>query len=116
MTNHPLARARRGEPLTDTQLLMTITICIFVCMYLLAMAIWGGGFLRVQQLFDMLNNNAALIVVACSLTVVMIGGGIDISVGGVTALVVMSCVTHKGTRRRFWRWVSAWLSVLRRAF
>lgn len=94
MTNHPLARARRGEPLTDTQLLMTITICIFVCMYLLAMAIWGGGFLRVQQLFDMLNNNAALIVVACSLTVVMIGGGIDISVGGVTALVVMSCVTH----------------------
>ena len=28
---------RRREPITDTQLLMTITICIFVGMYVLAM-------------------------------------------------------------------------------
>ena len=40
----------------------------------------------------MLNNNAALIIVACSLTIVMICGGIDISVGGVISLVVMACV------------------------
>ena len=85
---------KRREPLTDTQLLLTITICIFFTMYFAAMAIWGGGFLRWQQVFDMLNNNAALIIVACGLTVVMIGGGIDISVGGVTALVVMSCIVH----------------------
>lgn len=85
---------RRTEPLTDTQLLLTITICIFFAMYVAAMAIWGGGFLRWQQLFDMLNNNASLIIVACGLTIVMIGGGIDISVGGVTALVVMSCIIH----------------------
>ncbi len=85
---------KRREPLTDTQLLLTITIGIFFTMYFAAMAIWGGGFLRWQQVFDMLNNNAALIIVACGLTVVMIGGGIDISVGGVTALVVMSCIVH----------------------
>ncbi|MBO5502718.1 MAG: sugar ABC transporter permease YjfF, partial [Clostridia bacterium] len=77
-----------------TQLLLTITICIFVAMYALAMIFLGGGFLRFQQVFDMLNNNAALIIVACGLTIVMIGGGIDISVGGVTALVVMSCIVH----------------------
>ncbi|MDD3920665.1 MAG: sugar ABC transporter permease YjfF, partial [Eubacteriales bacterium] len=57
-------KKKRREPLTDTQLLMTITICIFVGMYLLAMLIWGGGFLRPQQLFDMLNNNAALIIIS----------------------------------------------------
>ena len=85
---------KRREPLTDTQLLLTITICIFFAMYGLAMLVWGGGFLRFQQVFDMLNNNAALIIVACGLTIVMIGGGIDISVGGVTALVVMSCIVH----------------------
>ena len=85
---------RRREPLTDTQLLLTITICIFVAMYLMAMAIWGGGFLRWQKIFDLLNDNASLIIVTCSLTIVMIGGGIDISVGGVTSLVVMSCVVH----------------------
>ena len=87
-------KVRRREPLTDTQLLLSITVCIFFGMYFLAMAVWGGAFLRWQQVFDMLNNNASLIIVACSLTIVMIGGGIDISVGGVTALVVMSCVVH----------------------
>ncbi len=82
------------EPLTDTQLLMTITICIFVGMYLLAMLFLGGGFLHAQQIFDMLNDNASLIIVTFGLTIVMIGGGIDISVGAVTSLVVMSCVLY----------------------
>ncbi len=85
---------RNREPVTDTQLLMTITICIFVVMYILAMVIWGGGFLRAQQLFDMFNNNAYLIIISCGLTIVMIAGGIDISVGGITALVVIVCVVN----------------------
>ncbi|MBO6162398.1 MAG: sugar ABC transporter permease YjfF [Eubacterium sp.] len=82
------------EPFNDTQLLMTITISIFVLMYLLAMIFLGGGFLHVQQIFDLLNDNTSLIIVACGLTIVMIGGGIDISVGAVTSLVVMSCVLY----------------------
>jgi simple sugar transport system permease protein len=85
------------EPITDVKLLLTVTICIFFVMYISAMIIWGGGFLRPQQLFDMLNNNAALIITACGLTIVMIAGGIDISVGGITALVVMSCVVNMDT-------------------
>ena len=85
---------KRREPLTDTILLTTISIFIFFAMYFAAMAIWGGGFLRWQRVFDILNDNAALIIIACGLTIVMIGGGIDISVGGVIALVVMSCIVH----------------------
>ncbi|MCR5031613.1 MAG: sugar ABC transporter permease YjfF [Lachnospiraceae bacterium] len=85
---------KRKEPLTDTQLLMTITIGIFLVMYLLAMIFLQGGFLHTQQIFDMLNDNASLIIVSCGLTIVMIGGGIDISVGAVTSLVVMSCVLY----------------------
>ncbi len=85
---------KRKEPLNDTQLLMTITIVIFFVMYILAMILFGGGFLHVQQVFDMLNDNASLIIVTCGLTIVMIGGGIDISVGAVTSLVVMSCVLY----------------------
>lgn len=86
--------SKRREPLTDTQLLLTITIGIFVGMYILAMAVWGGGFVRPQQLFDIFNNNAYLIIISCGLTIVMVAGGIDISVGGITALVVMVCVVH----------------------
>ena len=84
----------KREPLSDTQLLMSITIGIFFVMYYLAMIILQGGFLHPQQVFDMLNDNASLIIVSCGLTVVMIGAGIDISVGAVTSLVVMSCVLY----------------------
>lgn len=80
------------QPLSNTTLLMTITICIFFAMYLLAMLIWGGGFLNPQQFLDLFNNNAYLIVISCGLTIVMITGGIDISVGGSVALITMASV------------------------
>ena len=32
------------QPLSNTTLLLTITICTFVIMYLFAMIVWGGGF------------------------------------------------------------------------
>ncbi|MCR5766851.1 MAG: sugar ABC transporter permease YjfF, partial [Treponema sp.] len=80
------------QPLSNTTLLLTITICTFVGMYLLAMLIWGGGFLNPQQFLDLFNNNAYLIVTACGLTIVMITGGIDISVGGSVALITMASV------------------------
>ena len=85
------ARIRQREPLTDAQMLMFISIGIFAAMYLAAMLTLKGGFLKPQQIFDLLNDNAALIIIACSLTIVMIGGGINISVGGVIGLTVMSC-------------------------
>ena len=86
----------RREPLSDTMLLLMITIIVFAIMYGTAMilakvGVFGVGFLRWQRVFDMLNDNAALIIVSCGLTIVMIGGGIDISVGGVMALVAMAC-------------------------
>ncbi len=80
------------QPLSNTALLLTITICTFVGMYVLAMIIWGGGFLNPQQFLDLFNNNAYLIVSACALTIVMITGGIDISVGGSIALITMASV------------------------
>jgi ribose/xylose/arabinose/galactoside ABC-type transport system permease subunit len=85
---------RRREPISNTNLLLTITICIFIGMYILAMLVWGGGFLNPQQFLDIFNNNAFLIVLSCGLTIVMIAGGIDISVGGITALVTMACVVY----------------------
>ena len=87
--NERLASSVQREPMTDSKLLLTITICIFVCMYVLAMLIWGGGFKKPQMLFDILNDNAYLVIISCALTIVMIAGSIDISVAGVTALVAM---------------------------
>lgn len=77
--------------MTDTKLLMLIAIGIFVVMYGAAMLFIGKRFLNTQEIFNLLNNNAYLIILGCSLTIVMIGGGIDISVGGVVCLSAMSC-------------------------
>ena len=85
-----LTRKRR-EPLTDASLLMFIAIGIFVVMYASAVIFMGGAFQKPQQFLDLFNENAALIIIACALTVVMIGGGINISVGGVIGLTCMAC-------------------------
>ena len=79
---------------SDTNLLLAITIVIFFVMYIGAILIQGGGFTKPQMFFNILNSNAALIITACGMSIVMISGGIDISVGGVVALVSMCCAVH----------------------
>lgn len=81
-------------PISNTKLLLSITIGIFIVMYVFAMIVWGGGFLNPQLFFDIFNNNAYLIAISFGLTIVMITGGIDISVGGTVALVTMVCVCY----------------------
>ncbi len=82
---------KRREPLSNTQLLMFIAIGIFAVMYAAAIVGLGDAFTKFQQFFNLLNDNAYLIIIGCALTVVMIGGGINISVGGVISLTVMAC-------------------------
>ena len=80
--------------LSDSNLLLVITIAIFVVMYICAVAFIGSGFTKVQTFFNILNENAALIILSCGMSLVMITGGIDISVGAVTALVCMCCAMN----------------------
>ena len=80
--------------LTDTNLLLMITIVVFFVMYIAAMIFLKAGFLKPQTFFNILNANAALIIVSCGMSLVMITGGIDISVGGVVALVSMCCAVY----------------------
>lgn len=77
--------------ITDTTLLTSITIVVFILMYIGAVVFLGKGFLKAQTFFNILNANAALIILSCGMSLVMITGGIDISVGGITALVSMCC-------------------------
>lgn len=63
-------------------------------MYIGAMIFEGKGFLKAQTFLNMLNANAALIIASCGMSIVMITGSIDISVGGVAALVSMCCAVY----------------------
>ncbi|MCR4887411.1 MAG: sugar ABC transporter permease YjfF [Clostridiales bacterium] len=79
----------KKEPLSNTMLLMLVSIGIFIAMYAAAVIFNAKGFRNPKMFFDLLNENSMLIFIACSLTVVMIGGGINISVAGVVSLTCM---------------------------
>ena len=85
---------RKVKSLTDTNLLLLITIVVFFAMYIGAIVFQGEGFLKPQSFLNILCTNAALIIAACGMSLVMITGGIDISVGGVAALVSMCCAVY----------------------
>lgn len=89
-----LKKNKSGKQLTDTNLLLTITIVVFFVMYIGAMLFLGEGFLKPQTFCNILNANAGLIIVSVGMSIVMITGGIDISVGGVVGLVTMCCAVN----------------------
>lgn len=86
------------KKLSGTAFLLIITIGLFFVMYVAGMiAFAGAGFAKPQMFLNLFISNAGLIVIACGMTIVMITGGIDISVGSVTALVCMVCAYQMET-------------------
>ena len=88
---------KRRTAFSDTNLLLIITIAVFIVMYICAVVFLKKGFTKPQTFFNILNENASLLVLSCGMTLVMITGGIDISVGTMTALVGMSCAVYLDT-------------------
>lgn len=93
-TNTAAAAKQQRKSLSDTNLLLLITVIVFVIMYAGAMIFLGEGFLKAQNFFNILMSQAALIITSCGMSLVMINGGIDISVGGVVALVSMCSAVY----------------------
>ena len=99
MKNNSTGITGKIKSMSDTNLLLLITVVVFVLMYIGAVLFLGKGFLKPQTFCNILNENAALIIMSCGMSLVMITGGIDISVGGMAALISMSCavlIDHKG--------------------
>ena len=93
-TNAAAATKQQKKSLSDTNLLLLITVIVFVLMYAGAMIFLGEGFLKAQNFFNILMSQSALIITSCGMSIVMINGGIDISVGGVVALVSMCSAVY----------------------
>ena len=75
---------------SDSTFLLAVTIVLFAVMYIVGMMVFADkGFAKPQMFLNLFISNAGLLVIATGLTLVMITGGIDISVGSVTALIAM---------------------------
>jgi simple sugar transport system permease protein len=76
--------------LSNTGILLIITVALFVLMYAVSIFMFRtSNFDKFSVFFNFFNNKAYLVMLSLGLTVVMITGSIDISVGGVTGLVSM---------------------------
>ena len=81
---------RQKRKLNGNSFLLLITVLLFVAMYVAGMIVFADkGFAKPQMFLNLFISNAGLLVIAMGQTIVMITGGIDISVGSVTALVCM---------------------------
>ena len=92
--NNKPSFGKRILGMSDTNMLLSITIIVFVIMYICSIVFMGGAFSKPQTLFIILYSYAPLIITACVMSILMITGGIDISVGGVVGLVTMVCAVN----------------------
>ena len=76
--------------LKQNSFLLLVTILLFFIMYGIGCVLFNAqGFSKTQNFLNLFISNAGLIVIGIGMTVVMITGGIDISVG---SFVAMGCM------------------------
>jgi simple sugar transport system permease protein len=78
------------KKLGGNSFLLFVTVIMFIAMYCVGLVMYQDqGFGTMQTFFNMLIDNAGLIIAAAGMTLVLITGGIDISIGSVVGLVCM---------------------------
>jgi simple sugar transport system permease protein len=83
-----IAIKRKG--MSNTGIMLLITISLFVLLYAVSVILFSeNNFAKFSVFFNFFNTKAYLLAISLGLTIVMITGSIDISVGGVTGLVSM---------------------------
>lgn len=94
---------RKG--MSNTEVLLLITILLFILLYVVSLLSFSdSNFAKYSVFFNLFNNKAYLLMLALGLTVVMITGSIDISVGGVTGLIsmVIAAMLMDGQANALW--------------
>jgi len=81
----------KNKGFNNTGILLIITIALFLLLYVTSVILFkDSNFGRYTMFFNMFfNEKPYLLAISLALTVVMISGSIDISVGGVVGLVAM---------------------------
>lgn len=78
------------KKIEGNQFLLLITIVLFAVMYIVGLVVFKDkGFGKTQVFLNLFISNAGLIVIATSMTMILITGGIDISVGSMVAMTCM---------------------------
>jgi len=92
------------------------TLILFVIAYIVGGILFGDiGFLTFRNFFSLFTDNTHLLISAVGMTLVIISGGIDLSVGSVAAMstMIIACgnAVDYGPAMAGWGW-PMWLCVL----
>ncbi len=86
--------------LKQNSFLLLVTILLFFIMYAIGCVLFNAqGFSKTQNFLNLFISNAGLIVIGIGMTIVMITGGIDISVGSLRGDGLYDAGMDDGKRR-----------------
>ncbi len=90
MKKNILSKLNLKKKIDGNNFLLFVTIVLFILMYIIGIILFHSkGFGRMQTFLNMLIDNAGLLIASAGMTVILITGGIDISIGSVVGLVCM---------------------------
>lgn len=102
---------KEKKKLNQNTFLLLVTILLFFVMYAIGCVLFNAqGFAKTQNFLNLFISNAGLIVIGIGMTIVMITGGIDISVGSFVAMgcMMLAWMMEKAVLVRFRRFSSCW--------
>ena len=102
---------KEKKKLNQNTFLLLVTILLFFVMYAIGCVLFNAqGFAKTQNFLNLFISNAGLIVIGIGMTIVMITGGIDISVGSFVAMgcMMLAWMMEMAVSVRFRRFSSCW--------
>ena len=84
----PMARQRRGWSIAD--IVREYGVLLIIVLLLVVLTLLSDSFLTPRNLLNILNQSTPLFIVSCALTLVIIGGGFDLSTGAIFGVAAVS--------------------------
>lgn len=87
-TKAPTARQRRGWNIAD--IVREYGVLLIIVLLLVVLTMLSDSFLTPRNLLNILNQSTPLFIISCALTLVIIGGGFDLSTGAIFGVAAVS--------------------------
>lgn len=87
-TKAPTARQRRGWNVAD--IVREYGVLLIIILLLVVLTMLSDSFLTPRNLLNILNQSTPLFIISCALTLVIIGGGFDLSTGAIFGVAAVS--------------------------
>ncbi|MVA81423.1 ABC transporter permease [Agrobacterium vitis] len=92
MTKSPTAAPAKdeGRPFNAGAFAREYGVLVIIAALLIGLSLVSDSFLTVRNLLNIVNQSAPLMIIACALTLVIIGGGFDLSTGAIFGVAAVS--------------------------